>query len=206
MRNTSLVIVALVLCCWHMVGTCIALAEEAARQDTAPRYDIVRCLTRSYGPANPPPPPAPSPPTPHTNTSAWLYIVKRWLTGNGTSSAIKTTQEGGRACNSRLFLLHSRNPNQVVYGATSCGVSAAIAAASTLRRNQLGPTPTTLSRATDVAAPLRVALLANNTHIGGMTTGGLSETDIAGSAHWILGGFARQFYTDTGGLLCVRVL
>lgn len=58
-----------------------------------------------------------------------------------------------------------------VYEATSIGVVAAIEAA------RLG---------------LSVALISTDGHIGGMTTGGLSATDM--NAHWMIGGIAREFY------------
>ena len=62
-----------------------------------------------------------------------------------------------------------------VYGATSAGVSAAVQAAS------LGK---------------KVALVEFGNHIGGMTTSGLSATDI-GDRH-VIGGLARRFYRDVG--------
>ena len=62
-----------------------------------------------------------------------------------------------------------------VYGATSAGISAAVQAAS------LGK---------------KVALVEFGSHIGGMTTSGLSATDI-GDRH-VIGGLARRFYRDVG--------
>jgi hypothetical protein len=62
-----------------------------------------------------------------------------------------------------------------VYGGTAAGVIAAVAAS---RRGK------------------RVTLLQPGTHLGGMTTGGLGETDF-GAQH-VIGGMARQFYRDLG--------
>jgi hypothetical protein len=64
----------------------------------------------------------------------------------------------------------------VVYGATSGGVVAAVAAVH--------------------AGALRVALLDPGSRIGGMTAGGLSSTD-TGDAK-VIGGMAKQFYLDNG--------
>lgn len=62
-----------------------------------------------------------------------------------------------------------------VYGATAGGAMAAIAAAR---------------------AGARVALLAFGEHIGGMTTGGLSATDVG--AYATISGLAHEFYTGIG--------
>jgi hypothetical protein len=64
----------------------------------------------------------------------------------------------------------------VVYGATSGGVMAAVAAA----RNGSG----------------RVALLDPGSRIGGMTTGGLSATDVGKSQ--VVGGMALELYQQNG--------
>ena len=65
----------------------------------------------------------------------------------------------------------------VVYGATSAGVSAAVQAA------RMG---------------LRVALAAFGRHVGGLTAGGLGETDTGRSE--AIGGIAREFYRRIGAL------
>jgi len=62
-----------------------------------------------------------------------------------------------------------------IYGATPAGITSAVQAA---RINK------------------KVALLAFNRHIGGMTTSGLSATDV-GNQH-VLGGVARRFYREIG--------
>ena len=65
-----------------------------------------------------------------------------------------------------------------VYGGTSGGVSAAVAAA------RLGKS---------------VSLLSLNNHVGGMTAGGLGVTDIGpGNDPSYLGGIAREFYKRVG--------
>lgn len=64
----------------------------------------------------------------------------------------------------------------VVYGATSGGVVAAVAAVRT------GAT--------------RVALLDPGSRIGGMSAGGLSHTDTGDAS--VIGGMAKQFYLDNG--------
>lgn len=63
----------------------------------------------------------------------------------------------------------------VVYGATSAGVTAAIAAADT---------------------GARVVLLEPGTHVGGMLSGGLSWTDTGATE--VLGGLTRRFYAAVG--------
>jgi hypothetical protein len=62
-------------------------------------------------------------------------------------------------------------PDLVIYGATSGGIAAAIQA------SRMGKT---------------VVLLNPDTHIGGLTTGGLSWTDIGNKV--VVGGIAREFY------------
>lgn len=62
-----------------------------------------------------------------------------------------------------------------IYGATSAGVIAAVQAAQGGRR---------------------VCLLANGTHIGGLTSSGLGNTDIGNSL--VIGGLARDFYRRIG--------
>lgn len=62
-----------------------------------------------------------------------------------------------------------------VYGATSGGVMAAVQAA------RMGKS---------------VALISTNTHVGGMTTGGLSSADVGVSAS--IGGLALEFFTQLG--------
>ncbi len=62
-----------------------------------------------------------------------------------------------------------------VYGASACGVIAAVKAA------RLG---------------LRAVLLHPGKHVGGMTSGGLGWTDV-GKKH-VIGGMSRQFYRDVG--------
>ncbi|MDO5575566.1 MAG: FAD-dependent oxidoreductase, partial [Fibrobacter sp.] len=62
-----------------------------------------------------------------------------------------------------------------VYGATSSGICAAVQAASMNKK---------------------VALLAFNRHIGGMTTSGLGATDV-GNKH-VIGGLAQRFYKEIG--------
>jgi hypothetical protein len=64
-----------------------------------------------------------------------------------------------------------RSADVVIYGATSSGVAAAIQAA------RMGKT---------------VLLLDPGTHVGGLTTGGLSWTDIGNKQ--VIGGVAREFY------------
>jgi NADPH-dependent 2,4-dienoyl-CoA reductase/sulfur reductase-like enzyme len=59
----------------------------------------------------------------------------------------------------------------LVYGATGAGVAAAVAAAE---------------------AGATVRLVAPETHVGGMVSGGLSWTDVGDTR--VLGGFARRFY------------
>jgi hypothetical protein len=73
-----------------------------------------------------------------------------------------------------------RNPEHVnadicIYGATAAGMVAAVQA---------------------VRSGRQVAVVEFSRHIGGMTTSGLSATDI-GSKH-VIGGLARQFYRDIG--------
>src|SRR5215472_6645981 len=64
-----------------------------------------------------------------------------------------------------------------VYGGTSGGVIAAVQAA------RLGKT---------------VALVAVNNHLGGMTSGGLGETDIGSLGSDYIQGMAREFYERVG--------
>lgn len=64
-----------------------------------------------------------------------------------------------------------------VYGATACGIAAAVQAAKSGKK---------------------AAIVEFGKHIGGMTTGGLGATDI-GSEH-VVGGLARRFYMDIGRL------
>lgn len=66
---------------------------------------------------------------------------------------------------------NSRNTDVVVYGATSGGIAAAIQA------RRLGKS---------------VVVLEPGTHLGGLTTGGLSWTDIGNKI--VIGGIAREFY------------
>lgn len=73
-----------------------------------------------------------------------------------------------------------RDPQQVqsdicIYGATSAGICAAVQAA---------------------AMGKKVAILAFNKHIGGMTTSGLGATDV-GNKH-VIGGLAQKFYQEIG--------
>ena len=63
----------------------------------------------------------------------------------------------------------------VVYGATATGLAAAIQAST------MG---------------MKVVVVEASTHVGGMTTGGLSSSDV-GKA-WSIGGLASQFYTRVG--------
>jgi len=73
-----------------------------------------------------------------------------------------------------LFTLSCSNPRKadiVVYGATSGGIAAALQAA------RMGKS---------------VILLDPGTHVGGLTTGGLSWTDIGNKV--VVGGIAREFY------------
>ncbi|MBM3784596.1 MAG: FAD-dependent oxidoreductase [Acidobacteria bacterium] len=70
-----------------------------------------------------------------------------------------------------LEAAEKRSADIVVYGATSGGVAAAIQAA------RMGKS---------------VLLLEPGTHVGGLTTGGLSWTDIGNKA--VIGGVAREFY------------
>lgn len=67
----------------------------------------------------------------------------------------------------------AKDPDIVVYGGTPGGIATAVAAA------REGAT---------------VLLLETTRHLGGMTTGGLSHTDV-GPKPEILGGFALEFYT-----------
>ena len=64
-----------------------------------------------------------------------------------------------------------RKADVVIYGATSGGIAAAI------QSSRMGKS---------------VILLEPGTHIGGLTTGGLSWTDIGNKA--VVGGIAREFY------------
>jgi hypothetical protein len=64
-----------------------------------------------------------------------------------------------------------------VYGATSGGVSAAVAAA------RLGK---------------NVVLVTYNNHVGGMTSGGLGVTDIGGTNTAYIGGISAEFYSRVG--------
>ena len=64
-----------------------------------------------------------------------------------------------------------------VYGGTSGGVSAAVAAA------RLGKS---------------VALVVFNNHVGGMSSGGLGVTDIGGTNRAYIGGVAAEFYSRVG--------
>jgi hypothetical protein len=61
-----------------------------------------------------------------------------------------------------------------VYGATAAGVTAAVAA---------------------YEAGATVTLVAPDSHVGGMVSGGLSWTDVGDTS--VLGGMARRFYADT---------
>jgi len=65
----------------------------------------------------------------------------------------------------------SRKADIIVYGGTSSGIAAAIQA------SRMGKS---------------VIVLESGTHIGGLTTGGLSWTDIGNKA--VIGGIAREFY------------
>ena len=76
----------------------------------------------------------------------------------------------------RPLKLDDEDYDVVVYGATSGGVVAAVAAVR-------------------AGAP-RVALLDPGSRIGGMSAGGLSSTDTGNAA--VIGGMARQFYLDNG--------
>ena len=67
------------------------------------------------------------------------------------------------------------NADVVVYGATATGLAAAIQAST------MG---------------MRVVVVEASTHVGGMTTGGLSSSDV-GKA-WSIGGIASQFYARVG--------
>src|SRR5687768_445304 len=63
----------------------------------------------------------------------------------------------------------------VVYGGTSGGVAAAVQAAHTEKK---------------------VVLLEFGSHLGGMTSGGLGQTDIGNKA--AIGGISREFYRRVG--------
>lgn len=67
----------------------------------------------------------------------------------------------------------AKDPDLVVYGGTPGGIATAVSAAR---------------------EGASVLLLEVTKHLGGMTTGGLSHTDV-GPKPEILGGFAREFYT-----------
>ncbi|HEX4749041.1 MAG TPA: FAD-dependent oxidoreductase [Bryobacteraceae bacterium] len=64
----------------------------------------------------------------------------------------------------------------VVYGATASGVMAAVAAAN---------------------EGMHVALLEPGSHVGGMVTGGLSNSDVEGQ-QLLIGGLARKFFASAG--------
>ncbi len=70
-----------------------------------------------------------------------------------------------------LAAAEKRSADVVIYGATSAGVAAAVQTA------RMGKT---------------VLLIEPGTHIGGLTTGGLSWTDIGNKV--VIGGVAREFY------------
>ncbi len=70
----------------------------------------------------------------------------------------------------------SRSFDVIVYGATASGVMASVAAA------QEG---------------MRVALLAERHHIGGMLSGGLCNSDVEGQEN-LIGGLAREFFIRAG--------
>lgn len=72
---------------------------------------------------------------------------------------------------SQRLVAQNRMADVVVYGATSAGIAAAIQA------RRMGKT---------------VLLLDPGTHVGGLTTGGLSWTDIGNKQ--VIGGIAREFY------------
>ncbi len=78
---------------------------------------------------------------------------------------------GAAACAAMVFAGEARRADIVVYGATSSGVVAAVQAA------RMGKS---------------VLLLDPGTHVGGLTTGGLSWTDIGNKQ--VIGGMAREFY------------
>lgn len=77
----------------------------------------------------------------------------------------------------RLFAAQDVAVDVCVYGATSGGVIAAVQAA------RLGK---------------RVALVGEQKHVGGMTSGGLGQTDIGNYGNAYIGGLAREFYTRVG--------
>lgn len=74
---------------------------------------------------------------------------------------------------SQIGLCQNRNADLVVYGGTSAGISAAIQA------SRLGKT---------------VVLIEPTGRIGGLTTGGLGQTDIGNKQ--AIGGIAREFYQN----------
>ena len=70
-----------------------------------------------------------------------------------------------------LFAQGAQTADIVIYGGTSAGLAAAVQA------RRMGKT---------------VIVLEPGTHLGGLTTGGLSWTDIGNKA--VIGGIAREFY------------
>ena len=74
------------------------------------------------------------------------------------------------------YSFHQGNvvPDIVIYRATSCGVIAAVAAART-------------------NSSISIALIESTRHVGGMTSSGLSATDLRVSS--ILGGLTKEFYS-----------
>jgi NADPH-dependent 2,4-dienoyl-CoA reductase/sulfur reductase-like enzyme len=80
--------------------------------------------------------------------------------------------------NQIAFGQNTKNYDLVIYGGTSAGVSAAIQA------SRMGKT---------------VILIEPTNRIGGLTTGGLGQTDIGNKQ--AIGGIAREFYQNVKNLL-----
>ena len=71
----------------------------------------------------------------------------------------------------------------LVYGSTPSGIMAAVAASRHLHNTT-----------NHTATRLRVALLSQRSHIGGVCAGGLGETDVGDCADQVLGGLALEFF------------
>ena len=97
---------------------------------------------------------------------------------------------GGRSNNNNNIDNNSKSNNDMifdvlVYGSTPSGVLAAVAASRHLRNTSSSLSP---------PAAARVALLSQRTHIGGMCSGGLGETDVGSCADQVIGGITLEFF------------
>lgn len=93
-----------------------------------------------------------------------ISVFRIWVT------LLVVSAFGINACNNNSQT-NQKMYDVVVYGATSAGITAAI------QVHRMGKT---------------VIVVAQGTHIGGLTTGGLGQTDIGNK--YVIGGISREFY------------